>query len=65
MIKILIWHMVSEMVKKWGKVLFFMEMFLHTCTLHHLVKIKELKLMNFHTLACLNLSYGTTNKKQK
>ena len=61
-LKILIWHMVSEMVKKWGR-------FYLSCnysrTSHLLVKIKEVKLKNPHTLTWLNLSYGTTKPKTK
>ena len=50
------------MVKKWGKVFSFMNYF---CTLHVLVKIKEVKSKNLHILACLNLSCGTTKRKTK
>ena len=71
-IKILIWHMVGEMVKKWGR--FYFHVFIPAfytvhITLHithyTLVKIKEVKLKNLHTLTCLNLSYGTTKQKTK
>ena len=59
-IKILIWHMVGEIVKKWGRFYLSCNYF---CTLHPLVKIKEVKEPS--TLTCLNLSYGTTKHKTK
>ena len=37
----------------------------YSCTLYLLVKIKEVKLKNLHTSACLNLNYGTTKQKPK
>ena len=61
-IKILIWHMAGEMIKKWGR--FYLSCN-YSCSLHLLVKIKEVKLNNLHTLACLNLRYGTTKHKTK
>ena len=36
----------------------------YSCT-HTLVKIKEVKLKNLQTSACLNLNYGKTKKKPK
>ena len=59
-IKTLIWHMVGETIKKWGR---FHLSCNYPCTFHLLVKIKEVKLKNLHTLTCLNLSYGTTKYK--
>ena len=47
--------MVGEMVKKWGR---FCLSWNYFCTLHLLVKIKEVELNDLHTLTCLNLSYG-------
>ena len=35
----------------------------YSCLLNVLVKIKEVKLKNLHTSACLNLNYGTTETK--
>ena len=62
MINTLIWHMVGEMIKKWGR--FYLSCN-YSCTLHLLVKIKEVKLKNLHTLTCLNLSYGATKHEAK
>ena len=36
-----------------------------SCTLYVLVKMKDVKLKSLHTLACLNLNYGTKNRNQK
>ena len=46
------------MVKKLGKILSFKQLFLHTIPFS---ENKKFKLKNFHTSACLNLNYDTTN----
>ena len=61
-IKILIWHMVGEMVETLGRARFYLSCN-YSCTLYHIVKVKEVKLKKLHTLAYLNLNYGRTKQK--
>ena len=57
-----IWHMVGEMVKNRAR--FYLSCN-YSCTLYTLVKMKEVKLKNFHTSRCSNLNYGTTKQNPK
>ena len=63
-IKILIWHMLGEMVKKWDRARYYL-FCNYSCTLHFLVKISLDNLMKLPTSACLNLKYGTSKQKLK
>ena len=51
-IKVLIWHIVVEMVKKWGKARFYLS-YNYSYTLHFLVKILLVKLKNLHHSASI------------
>ena len=62
--KDLIWHMVSEMVKKLGLVRLFISCN-NSCACYFLVKILLVKLKNHHTSGCLKLNYCTTKHKPK
>ena len=61
-IKILIWYMVDEMAKKWGRARFYLSC---NCTLCFLVKILLVKLKSLHTSACLNLNCDTAKQNAK
>ena len=61
--KILIWHMVGEMVTKQVRVRFYLSCN-HSCTQYVSVKMSLVKLQNFQTSACLNLNYVTKQTKK-
>ena len=50
--KIIIWHMVGEMVKKWGGTRLYLSCS-YSCRLFFLVNILLVKLKNLHNSACL------------
>ena len=60
--KTIIWHMVVEMLKNRARFCLSCNYF---CTLYFLLKIKEGKLKNLHTSACVKLNYGTRKQKGK
>ena len=51
-IKVLIWHIVVEMVKKWGKARFYLS-YNYSYTLYFLVKILLVKLKNLYHSASI------------
>ena len=57
--KDLIWHMVGEMVKKWGRTRLYNSCN-YSCTSYLLVKLK-----NLHTSVCLQLNCCTAKHKPK
>ena len=62
--KDLIWHMMSEMVKKQGWARLFISCN-YSCAFYFLVNILLVKLKNLHTSACLKLNYCITKHKPK
>ena len=63
-IKILIWNMAGEMVKKQGRGRFYL-LSNYFYTLYFLAKMLLVKLKNLHTSVYLNLNYGTTKQEPK
>ena len=62
--KILIWHMVSEMAKKWSRARLYLQCN-YSCSLYFLVKILFVKKRSLYISACLNLNYRTIKQRLK
>ena len=56
-LKIKIWCMLGEMIKRWGKARFYLPCN-YSCKLYFLMKVLLVKLKNFYSSE-LNLNYGT------
>lgn len=63
-IKILIWHMLGEMLKIWGSARFYLSCNF-SCQLYISMKILLFKLKVFFSSAHLNLNYATVKVKTK